>query len=180
MTKPPSCTPHGTARKAYARASGAGLLASRLLALTDASRSTTNGAIPTNRNASQKTDWTLFRTKNYGPIRATMAKKHLNFIRSLPCVICGDNTATEACHVRMSDARIAKPESGIGRKPPDYFTVPMCSKHHRQQHEGSERKWWENQLLDPVIISLALYAATDDYEQGINILEAATNDKFSE
>ena len=99
-----------------------------------------------------------------------MGAKHLNFIRSLPCLICGNNIETEACHVRMSDARIAKPESGLGRKPPDWFTVPMCGKHHREQHLKSERKWWENNNIDPILKALALYAVSGDYQQGLDIV----------
>jgi hypothetical protein len=71
----------------------------------------------------------------------------------------------------MSDARIAKPETGIGRKPPDYFVVPLCGRHHRQQHEGSEREfWWCEQ--EPILKALALYAVSGDYEAGLQIVKA--------
>lgn len=97
--------------------------------------------------------------------------KHLNFIRSLPCLICGNNIETEACHVRMSDARIAKPESGLGRKPPDWFTVPMCGRHHKEQHQQNERTFWDDKGIDPILTSLALYAESGNYQKGIDILK---------
>lgn len=95
---------------------------------------------------------------------------HLNFIRGLPCCICGDNTSTEAAHVRMPDPSIAKPLTGIAIKPDDRFTVPLCGKHHREQHEfGSERAWWDLQFKDPVKLALALYAVSGDFELGERI-----------
>jgi len=41
---------------------------------------------------------------------------HLQFIRGLPCLVCEDNTATEACHIRFSDCRAAKVNPGVGQK----------------------------------------------------------------
>ena len=99
-----------------------------------------------------------------------MSQKHLNFIRSLPCLICGNNIETEACHVRYADSRIAKSESGLGRKPSDCFTVPLCSKHHREQHKGNEVRFWLPYEIDPVLISLALFACSGDFEQGSKIV----------
>jgi hypothetical protein len=70
----------------------------------------------------------------------------------------------------MSDHRIAKPSSGMGIKPPDYFTVPLCGKHHREQHANGEYHWWLNRDTDPVVISLALYAVSGDYEAAERII----------
>jgi hypothetical protein len=98
---------------------------------------------------------------------------HRKFIRSLPCLVCGDNTSVECAHIRYSDARIAKTETGMGTKPADCFTVPLCGLHHRKQHEGSERKFWIQGDCDPVLVSLALYAVSGDYEQGMAIVRAA-------
>ena len=74
---------------------------------------------------------------------------HLDFIRGLPCLICLDNTSTEAAHVRMADNRAAKPITGVGRKPPDMWTVPLCGRHHRMQHAGGEAKFWDRKMIDP-------------------------------
>lgn len=98
---------------------------------------------------------------------------HLDFIRSLPCCVCGYNIETQAAHVRMSDGSIAKPMSGIGNKPDDIFTLPLCGRHHDAQHKhGNERDWWKLMGIDPVKISLALYVATGDYERGVQVVSA--------
>ena len=92
------------------------------------------------------------------------APDHLAAIRRLPCIACLDNISTEACHIRYSDSRIAKVNAGIGQKPDDKFTVPLCGDCHRKQHTGSERKFWASHGIDPILIALALYAARDTEE----------------
>ena len=99
--------------------------------------------------------------------------KHLNFIRSLPCVICQDNTAIEAAHIRYADRRAAKPITGFGIKPDDCWTLPLCGKHHRAQHAGSERIFWTQSLVDPIFLALALYRVSGDHETGEQIIRAA-------
>ena len=95
--------------------------------------------------------------------------KHLAFIRRLPCLICGNDTQTEAAHIRYGDPTIAKQAAGLGQKPHDMFTVPLCNKHHREQHNFGEQKWWELRAIDPVKTALALYAETGNYERGARI-----------
>lgn len=98
--------------------------------------------------------------------------KHLIFIRSLSCAICGDNTTTEAAHIRMKDPTVAKPMTGIAIKPDDKFVLPLCGKHHRRQHEMSEVLFWAAHKIDPVKKALALYAVSGDHEQGEMIARA--------
>lgn len=95
---------------------------------------------------------------------------HLAFIRGLPCLVCQNNIETEACHIRMADPRIGKPNSGLGKKPPDWFTIPLCSRHHRDQHSMGERLWWTSKDIDPILIALALYAVSGDQAAGERIV----------
>jgi hypothetical protein len=95
---------------------------------------------------------------------------HLAFIRTLPCLICGNDIETEACHIKMADARILKPLAGSQKRAPDWFTVPMCSKHHREQHKGSERQFWLMEGIDVILMALALYAESGNYENCTRII----------
>jgi hypothetical protein len=97
------------------------------------------------------------------------SEKHLAFIRGLPCVICGDNTSTEAAHVRYSDWRVGKRHTGMAEKPDDAFTVPLCNRHHREQHTTSETRFWKDLGIDPILVSLALWKASGDHELGEQI-----------
>lgn len=95
---------------------------------------------------------------------------HLAFIRTLPCVICGDDTTTEAAHVRMMDIRIAKPITGMQIKPDDKFTLPLCGAHHREQHTMKEGNFWLGYDADPVLLSLALFSVTGDAQEACRII----------
>jgi hypothetical protein len=98
---------------------------------------------------------------------------HLQYIRTLPCAICGDDTTVEAAHIRMKDPSIGKPMTGIGTKPHDKFTLPLCGLHHRDQHLNGEHEWWETVGIDPVKLALALYSVSGDYGEGLTVLGRA-------
>lgn len=98
---------------------------------------------------------------------------HLAWIRRLPCAVCGNDIETEAAHVRFGCLEIGKPITGIGIKPDDKYTVPLCGQHHRAQHAfGDERGWWEKLGRDPIKLSLALYSVSGDAEAGERIIRA--------
>jgi hypothetical protein len=98
---------------------------------------------------------------------------HLRFIRSLPCLICGNPIETEAAHIRMADRSVAKDITGIAVKCDDRFTVPLCGAHHREQHDkGNETLWWFDRGIDPIKAALALYSVSGDYERGLRIVQA--------
>ena len=102
--------------------------------------------------------------------------KHLDFIRGLPCAVpgCENNVCTEASHVRRARPELGKRDVGMGEKPDDKWTVPLCGEHHRQQHECAEGWFWKNIAeRDPVVLALALWAATGNHELGEQIVRAA-------
>lgn len=82
-------------------------------------------------------------------------KKHLDFIRSQPCCICGDNTTTEAAHIRTSNPALGKDDFGWGR-PSDQWATPLCGAHHREQHTMAELKFWAKYGLDPFLIAIQM------------------------
>jgi hypothetical protein len=87
------------------------------------------------------------------------APGHLDDIRKLPCLLSG--RPAEAAHIRYADAEYSKPETGMGQKPHDKWTVPLCPELHRLlkgcQHDSAERDWWHQFGIDPCLIALALY-----------------------
>lgn len=99
-------------------------------------------------------------------------ESHLDFIRQLPCAICGYEHSTEAAHVRMSSIRFAKQQAGVGAKPDDCWTIPLCNMHHRQQHDIGERQFW-SERRDPFVLALALWQATGDRMRALIILRNA-------
>ena len=91
---------------------------------------------------------------------------HRRFVASLPCLICGARDV-QAAHIRYSDSSVGKPSTGMGQKPDDKYSVPLCVSDHADQHAyGSERYWWKEKYIDPIKVSLALFAVSGDVVQG--------------
>lgn len=100
------------------------------------------------------------------------SETHLDFVRALPCCICGDNTTTEAAHVSFEDIRYGKFGRGYGRKEEDIWIVPLCGRHHRDQHSMNERAFWRGHEIDPCRVAAALYIRSQDYQTALQILDA--------
>lgn len=68
-------------------------------------------------------------------------KKHLAYVREQICAIVGNDCGgvTEAAHLSTT---------GRGMKAPDYLTVPLCSKHHRDQHSQGIITFQLNHSID--------------------------------
>lgn len=68
------------------------------------------------------------------PLRS---RPYLDYLRSVPCVICGD-IPSEAAHFR------AGLSGGTGYKPPDNLCFPLCHTHHLEQSLCSDGEvgWW--------------------------------------
>lgn len=63
-----------------------------------------------------------------------MTRDHLAFVRSLDCCIEGcRGSPVQAHHVRTAAT------AGVGLKPPDTATVPLCHGHHRELHDRGRR-----------------------------------------
>ncbi len=81
--------------------------------------------------------------------------KHLNFIRSLPCTLCG--AKAEAAHIRMGT------KGGTGFKPSDCHTVPLCHEHHAEQHRIGETRFW-GCVNKSLLLAAFLYKNSGDDE----------------
>ena len=61
--------------------------------------------------------------------------KYLVSVRDMLCVVC-DATPCEPAHIRLGGL------GGTALKPPDDCVVPLCHKHHAEQHRVGERTFW--------------------------------------
>ncbi len=96
---------------------------------------------------------------------------HLDFIRSLPCAICGDHTSTEAAHIRSVELKYGKDITGGGRKPDDKWATPLCSQHHREQHEQNEYRWWKAKGINPFTLAMTLHDISGNHEMALTAIE---------
>lgn len=99
-------------------------------------------------------------------------EKHLRFIRSLYCCVCG-HPGTEAAHVRLGDLDRGKRPTGIGEKPSDKFSLPLCNQHHREQHSMGEGAFWTSVGIDPIALCVELHAVSGDAERAETIIRGA-------
>lgn len=84
-------------------------------------------------------------------------EKHLDFIRSQPCCICG-GIDTEAAHIRTASIKHGKLHTGMAEKPSDKWTLPLCNHHHREQHSMNEVYFWHSYGIDPFMLAITLKA----------------------
>lgn len=61
---------------------------------------------------------------------------HRAFVRSFHCAMCGVDAPIECAHVRIAG------NGGMGFKPADWDTVPLCRDCHADQHTRGERTFW--------------------------------------
>ncbi|HEX7881685.1 MAG TPA: hypothetical protein VF499_02990 [Afipia sp.] len=89
---------------------------------------------------------------------------YLAMVRQLPCLKCGMEPS-EAAHVRFASAAFGK-ASGLGKKPDDRHSVPLCAGCHRldrdAQHTRNEREFWDSIGINPLLIAERLYAQRGD------------------
>lgn len=82
---------------------------------------------------------------------------YLEFIRSLPCVICRGRS--EPHHTS---------KAGVGMKGSDYKAIPLCHGHHMECHTKGALTFQEKhniEFKDQVIECLSLYASRKRWGQ---------------
>lgn len=83
---------------------------------------------------------------------------YLAWIRTQPCLVCRKPGPSDPAHLRSAALRYGKPHTGLGEKPDDRWAVPLCRKHHEEQHAfGSELAWWAAQGIEPFAVAVRLY-----------------------
>lgn len=70
-------------------------------------------------------------TKGIQPIQEGQVKsrKYLEWVSEQPCIYCGHDS--QAHHLRINVLG-----AGMGKKAPDYFTLPVCYTCHADCHNG--------------------------------------------
>lgn len=88
------------------------------------------------------------------------ASWYLRWVRTFPCIVCG-NGDVHAHHVQVCNP------NGIGTKPSDFRTLPLCPYHHNDLHMTGERRFWEYWDQNPLILIAAqLMRWADDHPDG--------------
>ena len=97
-------------------------------------------------------------------------RKHLYFIRRLPCVVCGTRRNVEAAHVRMGSAFYGKRAAGMAEKADDKWATSLCPRHHDEQHSMNEAAFWSALGIDPLQLALLLFDSSGDEDRAEQII----------
>jgi len=87
--------------------------------------------------------------------------KHLKFVASLPCAICGGES--QAHHLLRDPDNVHKQYGfkvfkGMGIKSPDMFAIPLCVKHHTELHmNGDEVDYLAGHGINGVELGLRIW-----------------------
>jgi hypothetical protein len=57
-------------------------------------------------------------------------------------------------------------DGGVGRKPGDRYTVPLCSACHAKQHRVGKLTFWWTLRIDPLNVALRRWTVSADVEAG--------------
>jgi hypothetical protein len=88
------------------------------------------------------------------------SNKHLRFVASLPCMLCGAREV-QAAHIRTGN------NAGVGMKSGDDCVVPLCIRCHAEQHSMSEKKFWGKNLDKAQALAKKLYRLTGKEEAAV-------------
>ena len=82
---------------------------------------------------------------------------HLTWLRGHECAIAGRNG--HACEGRIEAAHVrAGTDGGLGVKPSDCWTLPLCTSAHALQHQIGEAEFERRYGIDMKAIASALWA----------------------
>lgn len=99
---------------------------------------------------------------------------HLDFIRGLPCVGCGNDIETQAAHLRTGDLYYGKRNTGGAEKPSDMWVLPLCGHCHTAQHKGNEMAFWKGLGINPHVLAMSLFVCTGEHETALQVIELQT------
>ena len=115
-----------------------------------------------------------------------MTKKHLQFIDTLPCIVCGKEGQTTHHHLlRVSREYLSPMEGqeglmfpkvkskGMGTKSDDRFCLPVCPSCHAKAHRyGNDKAYFQAQGIEkPEELSLALFKYSGQYEKAMDLMK---------
>ena len=114
-----------------------------------------------------------------------MTQKHLKFIDSLPCVICGRTESTHHHLLRVDREYLTATKEteglmfpkvkskGMGTKSDDRFCLPVCPKHHAEAHAfGNDKVYFQKHgIVKPEEFALALWRRSGQNERVMDLMK---------
>lgn len=114
-----------------------------------------------------------------------MTQKHLQFIDSLPCIVCGKTNESTHHHLLRVGREYLTPtketeglmfpkvkSKGMGTKSDDRFCLPVCYKCHSEAHMyGNDKAYFQkHEVESPEKFALALWKLSGQYEKAMDLM----------
>lgn len=88
-------------------------------------------------------------------------KAFLAFVHTKPCCACGTFSDVQAAHLRRPCLERGKRATGLGERPNDFWSVPLCRGCHLDSpnslHRTSEEVFFARLKIDPFALAADLY-----------------------
>ena len=97
-------------------------------------------------------------------------RPHLDWLKTLPCCVTGQEQAIDPAHVRYADPDYGKRQTGGAEKSDDCYAVPLCRTEHDRQHSMNEQEYWRQVGIDPLLLAVKLFAASGNDAAGRAII----------
>jgi hypothetical protein len=75
--------------------------------------------------------------------------------------LCGVIPA-EAAHLRTGSINHDKRDTGGGERPSDVWALPLCRRHHLEQHGMNEMVFWRSYGIDPFALAMQYHTPHGD------------------
>lgn len=70
------------------------------------------------------------------------SQTHCTFLRKFACSACHSESGIEVSHIRIGT------DGGLGRKPSDYYAIPLCKDYHTALHTDGEATFYRTAKID--------------------------------
>ena len=115
-----------------------------------------------------------------------MTQKHLQFIDSLPCIVCGKTNESTHHHLLRVSMEYLTPtketeglmfpkvkSKGMGTKSDDRFCLPVCYRCHHEAHmKGNDKKYFQEKgISKPEELALAFFKYSGQYEKAMELVK---------
>ena len=75
------------------------------------------------------------------------SQSHCTFLRKFACCVCDSITAIEVSHIRLGT------DGGLGRKPSDFYAIPLCKECHSRLHQRGEATFYRENNIDALTLA---------------------------
>jgi len=82
--------------------------------------------------------------------------KYLKWLHTKLCCVCGSDKV-DAAHIRTGSLAYNKPHTGLGEKPSDKWSLPLCRSCHAKQHGMNELEFWRLNGIDPFALAIKYF-----------------------